>query len=266
METKVIREEENIRKIQSILGSDVSEPEILRALSQSQNNPDAAINFLLDTPRFITRPVTVKRTNTSTGARISTQIKQEADDETEDHKSLGVSKPMLRVKEEPVAGLGNNHEVAKGSVCDCKPTTEVRESKVSVKEVFMREENLDSTMSFEEFFNSQNVKVLSQDECKLQKSPIVKKEVVTDGKIGSFLVDDSDFPEEADWLLVGRTTATGLSTSRGRKLEYNEIVDFIFPATDSRNVCSSKWINSKASAASSGIVRFSTRRSGEVFP
>ncbi|KAJ9547400.1 hypothetical protein OSB04_019943 [Centaurea solstitialis] len=82
-------------------------------------------------------------------------------------------------------------------------------------------------------------------------------------KVSLAVIENGDFEEEADWLLVGRTAITGLSTTKGRKLEDNEIVHFAFPNGDIRSK-SSYWMSSKAAYAASGIVRFSTKRSGEV--
>jgi DNA-binding cell septation regulator SpoVG len=83
------------------------------------------------------------------------------------------------------------------------------------------------------------------------KSHNVKKEIDEDRRISSGLVQDGDFPEEPDWFLVGRTIVTALSTTKGRKLADNEIVDFTFPSPHWRH--NAQW-----------IVRFSTKRFGEV--
>ncbi|KAJ9154191.1 hypothetical protein P3X46_027553 [Hevea brasiliensis] len=84
-----------------------------------------------------------------------------------------------------------------------------------------------------------------------QKPMNVTREMVEDTRINGINVEDGDFPEEADWYLVGRTMVTGLSTSKGRKLVDNEIVHFVFPNTNLR--FNSQW-----------IVRFSTKRYGEI--
>ena len=76
----------------------------------------------------------------------------------------------------------------------------------------------------------------------------VKKEKVEEQRVNSVLGETGDFPEEPDWFLVGRTLVTALSTTKGRKLVDNEIVDFTFPSRNSKY----------------NIVRFSTKRSGEV--
>ena len=77
------------------------------------------------------------------------------------------------------------------------------------------------------------------------------------------MIEKGDAEEEADWLLVGRTPITGLSTTKGRKLEDNEIVHFAFPNIESKTN-SGYWASSRAVNPASGIVRFSTKRSGEV--
>lgn len=82
--------------------------------------------------------------------------------------------------------------------------------------------------------------------------------------LSTIVIEDGDFPEDLDWLLVGRTIVTGLSTTKGRKLENNEIVHFAFPQ-QGNSKCSSQWGGSRAAvAAASSIVRFSTKRFGEV--
>ena len=65
-------------------------------------------------------------------------------------------------------------------------------------------------------------------------------------------VEDGDFPVEKDWYLVGRSFVTATSTSKGRRPEDNEVVNFAFPST----------VNLKVP----NIVRFSTKRCGEVIP
>ncbi|KAG2265037.1 hypothetical protein Bca52824_072116 [Brassica carinata] len=63
-------------------------------------------------------------------------------------------------------------------------------------------------------------------------------------------VEDGDFPVEKDWYLVGRSLVTATSTSKGRRPEDNEVVNFAFPST----------VNLKVP----NIVRFSTKRCGEI--
>uniref|UniRef100_A0A5B7BJ23 SWI/SNF-related matrix-associated actin-dependent regulator of chromatin subfamily A member 3-like 3 n=1 Tax=Davidia involucrata TaxID=16924 RepID=A0A5B7BJ23_DAVIN len=356
-------EEENIKKIRSIFGTELPESDIVRALLHCCNNPDSAINYILDTPGFSSPPVTVKRTVTSTGARISTQIKEEKGEESDEAESVQGLKPKVRVKEEPDVGTDGKDSVEEKfvgldcvkklapkmsfdeflqatntkvmsedeylktqikqeraeeseepkSICGSKVEVKVKEEpdvgiekKVPVKEPSMWD------MSFEEYHRSEiesfhgsktefrvkeesdavvenkvslkKVLALDWDKPSLEtgkmreenrrsqtgphynllKPSNVKKERVEDRRLSTVVIEDGDFPEEPDWLLVGRTTVTGLSTTKGRKLENNEIVHFAFPSADSRSRFSSQWVSAKAAAASSAIVRFSTKRSGEI--
>ncbi|KAK7243060.1 hypothetical protein RIF29_37844 [Crotalaria pallida] len=77
----------------------------------------------------------------------------------------------------------------------------------------------------------------------------VKKERVEVVKIPN--VEDGEFPMEPGWLLIGRKVEVALSTTKGvRKLVDNEIVHLNFTLPHKSK---SQW-----------IVRFSTKRSGEV--
>ncbi|KAM3239437.1 DNA repair protein RAD5B [Capsicum annuum] len=102
----------------------------------------------------------------------------------------------------------------------------------------------------------------------LSSMPLSKQEYnklnSSNNSLSTVVIEDGDFPEDSDWLLVGRTVVTGLSTTKGRKLENNEIVHFSFPQPGSSKN-SSQWGGSRAAiAAASSIVRFSTKRSGEI--
>ncbi|RLM64296.1 hypothetical protein C2845_PM16G03140 [Panicum miliaceum] len=69
-----------------------------------------------------------------------------------------------------------------------------------------------------------------------------------------------DFPEERDWLLVGKSYVPGLSTNRGRRrMDAGEIVHFAFPSSE-RSYGGVKMSAKKVAA----IVRFSTKRAGEI--
>ncbi|KAI8561032.1 hypothetical protein RHMOL_Rhmol04G0304300 [Rhododendron molle] len=441
----------NIKKIRFVFfGSELTDSDILKALSQCGNSPDAAINYILDTPGFLPPPSDVKRIVTSTGARVSAPIKEAGKSE------LGcVLKPDVRVlKEESDVGLANKRSVegeTAGSECvlqskpaifdgegeiagtnkeeeivgsdfiqesgdgvrvneeecdvgfldkedkmvlsDCvresvdgmEPDDRVKEEfdvgfagkddmevetvclddelkvNVRVKEEpdvgfvskeIVEVENVGSDsikksrpkMSFDEFLKATNTKVMADDEylkpqmkkepkegesdcgsegcvkkeevivgtekkepvvkvepdlglenkapmkeakedrwssksfpekfeehCRLemeakrglQKPAQVKKEMGEDRKqLSTVVIEDGDFPEDPDWLLVGRNMVTGLSTTRGRRLENNEIVHLAFPSWDARNRSGSKWLSARSAA--SEIVRFSTKRSGEI--
>lgn len=92
-----------------------------------------------------------------------------------------------------------------------------------------------------------------------------KKKKVEETTLSCLVLEDGDFPEEPDWFLVGRTVVTGLSTTKGRKLENNEIVHFTFPSPAVRRNTSTYYASAKSVNAAASIVRFSTKRSGEVY-
>ncbi|KAL6548317.1 hypothetical protein OROGR_008738 [Orobanche gracilis] len=91
-----------------------------------------------------------------------------------------------------------------------------------------------------------------------------KKDKVEERSLSAVVIEDGDFPEDPDWFLVERTVVTGLSTTRGRKLENNEIVHFAFPNVNARTKSSTHFMSAKAANAASSIVRFSTKRFGEI--
>jgi DNA repair protein RAD5 len=72
-----------------------------------------------------------------------------------------------------------------------------------------------------------------------------------------------DFPVERDWMLVGKSYVPGLSTNRGRRrLDAGEIVHFAFPSYE--KIYGGLKMTAKKAAALAQIVRFSTKRAGEV--
>lgn len=380
-------------KIGPVLGSDSLGSGCLQSVWQCDNCGDATASLVSDAP-----PVTVKRTVTSTGARIVTQIKQEKPDEVEEAGFLHGLKTKIKVKEEPdtdvhrasttEADLNRDwvdrapapaslKEIMKMSFVEFLQATDAQvkqkelelseeaEGHHRLKEEIKVKEKLDAgfagsdnTMkrppdgfleSSDDIFKSKCAKAMldehhkGESQChpglkeKIQIKEVLgvtllgsdftgpensemrddcvaqsrKEEVVSDGNncntdflpahnprkplnvnkeatqcvpygnpqksfkmkkettgetaVASVLVEDGDFLEDPDWFLVGGTPIIGLSTTKGRKLVDNEIVHFSFPKTNLRNKCNSKWGAKAASLASSAIVRFSTKRYGEVF-
>lgn len=97
----------------------------------------------------------------------------------------------------------------------------------------------------------------------IRKDPSKERRIVVKENVE---VEDEDFFEEEEWLLLGRTTVNGLSTCRGKgKLVDNEIVHFKFPPSEiGSKHYNRKWGGWDSQVALSQIVRFSTKRSGEV--
>uniref|UniRef100_A0ACD5V178 Uncharacterized protein n=1 Tax=Avena sativa TaxID=4498 RepID=A0ACD5V178_AVESA len=76
-------------------------------------------------------------------------------------------------------------------------------------------------------------------------------------------VEFGEFPRENDWLLVEKSYVSGLSTNSGRRtVDACEVVHFAFPSYG--------WLHAgvkmsaKKAAALEQIVRFSTKRAGEI--
>lgn len=290
--------EEKIKKVQSVVGSELPESFIERTLTSNGGDADEAIKYILENPGFLARPLSVVRTVTSTGARVSTKMMQEVDS----MESEKEAKPTVRVKEEPDLGFEDKGIESSGVSSDRQNGT----SKVIAT----------SKMTFDEFLKLTNTKVMSDEEySKMQKENLaaVKKEEAIEtiadsggnvnvrvkeepdlefknrvsakeagsrtgyfprvvssksrmSSVGSSgmlktetlsndvkcKVEDGDFPIESDWFLVGRTVVTAISTTKGNKLADNEIVNFVFPSSSSR--FNAQW-----------IVRFSTKRNGEVY-
>lgn len=245
--------EEHVMLIKSVFGPDVSEQDVRRALSLSNNFITVAMDYLIDSRAASSPPLTVKRTATSTGGRISTQIKQENGEEIKG--SEGFDKVIVKKEVE------NSDESDVGFV---------KEEVLDVKKPNLDGKNLNGLAQARENNPSQvldldvqplSVRRISDDEYRRIKmssgdsnnkqSLVAKKERVEDRMLSTVVIEDGDFPEETDWLLVGSHVIMGLSTTKGRKIENNEIVHFVFPHRNS------SWNKS-------AIVRFSTKRNGEV--
>lgn len=280
--------EEKLKKIRSVVGLDFPDSFIHRTLSRNGGDPDEAIKYILENPGFLARPLSVVRTVTSTGARVSTQFMQKDSMESEE-----VAKPTVQVKEEPGLGLEDKGIDNWGVSSDRSKVTGT--SKMTLDE-FLKP----NAMSDEEYSKilkemaaakpsaknnvkeepveamaqsgaGTNARVKEEPDLEVKNRAFAKKarsetenfamsvSSNTSGmqRNGTFSndgrckIEDGDFPIEPDWFLVGRTVVTAMSTTKGNKLADNEIVNFAFPSSSSR--FNAQW-----------IVRFSTKRSGEV--
>lgn len=181
---------------------------------------------------------------------------------TNDLKQEMASSAMsgTRVKEEPEADL----EVTSGT----KAETRVKEKPnvdVENKSVIAAKKTVQELISVQPLSSRK----LSDGEYRRMQSgnnnPKPKRVRAEEMILSSVVIEDGDFPEDPAWLLVGRNVVTGISTTRGRKLENNEIVHFAFPNANTRTKISTHFMSSKAANAASSIVRFSTKRNGEVY-
>ncbi|XP_008438555.2 DNA repair protein RAD5B [Cucumis melo] len=283
--------EEKLKKIRSVVGPDLPDSFIVRTLSRNGGDPDEAIKYILENPGFLARPLSVVRTVTSTGARVSTQFMQEDSMESEEE-----AKPTVQVKEEPGLWLKDRGIENRGVSLDRSKVTGT--SKMTLDEFLKLH-----VMSDEEYSKileeipaavgaepsakihvkeepveaiaqsgaGTNARVKEEPDLEVKNRASAKKArsetenfaksvssnssgMQRNGTLsndGRCKIEDGDFPIESDWFLVGRTVVTAMSTTKGNKLADNEIVNFAFPSSSSR--FNAQW-----------IVRFSTKRSGEI--
>lgn len=242
--------EAKLKLVKSIVGTEIPEALITKTLSECNQNADAAVNLILDS----SPPLTVHKTVNSTGgSRISiasqngvTKVKDEVKDESDNKAFLGRGRSGLSFEDWLAL-----EEKAEAKVKQ-ESQTEVEMPIVRVKEEVIEVEPLNS-------------RKLSGDEYRgLQSQMSSNKRPKIDDRqemtLSTVLIEDGEFKQEPDWLLVGRTVITGISTTKGRKLENNEIVHFAFPQNAVR-ATNTRFVTAKAA---SSIVRFSTKRSGEV--
>ncbi|CDY22346.1 BnaA06g36680D [Brassica napus] len=176
---------------------------------------------------------------TSTGVRISSQLN---DEEVTGDGSVTLGDDVesesleFRVKEEPDLDFETRGEAMM--------IDDTIEKPMVVVEAVSRGSGNECCLDVES--DSTHVKM----EVREEKPVYVKKVNTQEVDARKAKVEDGDFPVERDWYLVGRSIVTATSTSKGRRLEDNEVVNFAFPST----------LNLKVP----NIVRFSTKRCGEI--
>lgn len=184
---RTVEEEVTIKKV-----SEMPESDILQAVSVSGDYPDAAAKLVVDNPL----PVTVKRTMTSTGARVSAQIRREEDSEESEKEKVNVASRMsfddfLRVTntkvmttEEYLRSQAIGEPKIEPSEVDesrCEPNSAIRvkdEADVPHIDGLNAEEkkdeplgemvadkvNVASRMSYKEFLKATNLEVMTTEE------------------------------------------------------------------------------------------------------
>ncbi|OAY75863.1 putative SWI/SNF-related matrix-associated actin-dependent regulator of chromatin subfamily A member 3-like 3, partial [Ananas comosus] len=332
---------EEIRSIRSVLGGEVAEGDIVRALAICGNNPNRAINVLLDLREMESNDVggngIVSNLCSNDGSRMENrrvlmcgiEVKKEEADVGGDRESAPVSE--IRVKKEEF-----EMDYEKGAIL--MPQVKVKKEEndegfeveaVPMPQIKVKKENFDSNYEkdavimrndgevkkerrssvvdkwddgLDEYIRANNglaKKHESGGNVKRDEKLMAKKEepyggdlpdlaithftpylnprpisairpsVVADRRLQVVSDSDSaelgDFPEEPEWFLVGKTYMTGLSTCRGkRRLDAGEIVHLSFPASALKRDYGGLSVSAKAAAAVSEIVRFSTKRCGEI--
>ncbi|KAM0938919.1 putative DNA helicase chromatin remodeling SNF2 family [Dioscorea sansibarensis] len=229
-ESRVLLVDE-INIIRSVLGNAPSEIEILRALSAAGNNPDRAINVLLDMP--------LKEDKDSKFETEKEPLKEEMDSQVIGEVKADVLIPQVEKevsKPDSKVNQGTDNRVKK------KPFDGCGDNYMDL-----------TTTHFSKYLNPRPIRSVNTCYLKFQEHEASEK------------AEKGEFLEEPNWFLVEKAYVTGLSTCRGMwKLVENEVVHFCFPKFDVRRGPGNHWVSAKTAAAASEIVRFSTRRSGEI--
>ncbi|KAL4191403.1 hypothetical protein AMTRI_Chr07g29730 [Amborella trichopoda] len=253
---------EKVESIREILGAHLSEPEIFQALHLARGDTHSAVNIILDTKS------SVRKTNS--GVRIYAECDPQSQ-ENPTQEDVPVKYEDFKVKNEEFGVKNGSFSVkSEGSVDFCF---------IEPENVHFPNAGLENGYlgGFHDPYIKSKDEYLSQYQ-DLTKNPIHYIEDGSDGwnpatgkKSGKEMAGNGgtpaelgDFPVEKDWFLVGGTVLSGLSTCKGRRLEVNEIVDFEFPKDRKRGAIVRQGASWKAAAACSEIVRFSTKRSGEI--
>nr|XP_010918825.1 DNA repair protein RAD5B [Elaeis guineensis] len=320
-EARILLSEE-IQNIRSILGPDTPEDDIIRALTVAGNNPNRAINIILDMPEVPTASNPVKQemapevpTENDTASSLDSKnsIKKElgsGNDDVlmaeirvkKDELDLDVKKYDILMDEGMVKKEESDTDVDKKTMILVEKEESGKDFKndeISVNERTVTKEETDEDLKKDEILMNERRVKKEEPDFSFDRGviPVAKKEsycddfpglaqahfspylnprpisairppAVTDRRLQVVPAPDpaeiGEFPEEPDWFFVGKTYVTGLSTCRGRRrLDAGEIIHFSFP--DTQKVIERHWgVSAKTRAAMSEIVRFSTKRCGEI--
>ncbi|XP_078167711.1 helicase protein with RING/U-box domain-containing protein [Carex rostrata] len=262
---------EEISTVRSVLGSGYTDIDIIRALNASGNNPNRAINALLDSPKPVvcTQPV---RSNAAVSSFGSSK------EDLDFNLDKLISDAKIKVKEEKSdLGSQQNHDLpnvkketsmSSGKVDSARPLPDEtfeeymeRRNNADKKERKAREDSNDTLQNLTTsnplpYLNPRPIRAIKPPDCVVSDRRLQVVPNLNEPELGNF-------PEEHDWFLVGKTYVAGLSTCRGKKLlDAGEVVHFAFPSSD-RDFGGVR-VRPKTAAAMSAIVRFSTKRSGEI--
>jgi hypothetical protein len=243
---------ERIKAIRVVLGSELSDMDIIRALHLAKNDINQAINIIFDTPSFQNRDkFNIKRTTPGGGARVSITANHVS---SSNLMELTMGSPSM-TKEIVPYGHGQSTSGNEARVplsLKQAPVTAlvpIKESQLTAKDKFNAIEVIgdaesDDSATSPPALESNTLKEVS---CSFD-----------DKGGGGFQTHEI----EDEWWFVGCTEVIGFSTCKGRRLNRGDAVTFSFPIP--RSAVKKRWGGGRAAAACSEIVRFSTKQYGEV--
>ncbi|KAJ3679932.1 hypothetical protein LUZ60_016210 [Juncus effusus] len=257
-EPKILLAEE-ISTVRSVLGSEIAENDIIRALNACGNNPNRAINSLLDSSNQdsscpqgvrsndpvspVLKPHAKKEESDLNPAKETTTKKEESNFSVKNEKI-----DLISNKKEEIINIDETYEEWLERKRRNKETKPTQTSNSPIP-------NLATTNPLP-YLNPKPIRALPPRDMLVSDRRLQIVPGPNEAELG-------EFPEEPDWFLVGKTYLNGLSTCNGKKLlDPDEIVHFSFPQPG-KDFCGVR-VRPKTAAAMSAIVRFSTKRSGEI--
>lgn len=272
---------DEIAAVRAVLGAELPATRVIAALSRCGGNTHRAINALLDDSAHAAdgSPKKAERDGGPTKALVPVKVKDEAPEESVGSvESVGSSAKAGNVKREPFNlapkpkapysmphGVNERGGAAPGGGITLVPRPKKR---------LLEDEavSIDLTAAHPApYLNPRPIRALSPKEVadvKMRDTPRPKAIAPAPVRETRMVVappeaEFGDFPVEHDWFLVGKSYVTGLSTNRGRRImDAGEVVHFSFPSYG-RSYGGLK-VSAKKKAALAEIVRFSTKRAGEV--
>ncbi|KAL5214658.1 hypothetical protein ABZP36_003810 [Zizania latifolia] len=293
--SQVVLYAEEIAAVRAVLQADISEADVVAALTRCGGNVERTINALLDDGGGCGEEGPKKDHGGVAAKAPAPPVKEERDVggaapkpapvkvEVSDDESVGsvesnarsakprkVKKPPSLIphlvrKEDRCDGVPTKRGAANGGAggisLDPRPMKRPREHEV---------ETMDLTATHPvPYLNPRPIRALPPPEAtKMYESEPVRATQLAPASDRRMVVAPPDaefgeFPEERDWFLVGRSYVTGLSTNRGRRLlDAGELVHFSFPSHEQSY--GGIKVSHKKAALLAEIVRFSTKRAGEI--
>ncbi|GJN40504.1 hypothetical protein PR202_gb29725 [Eleusine coracana subsp. coracana] len=285
--SQVVLFADEIAAVRAVLGDAFPEARVIAALSRCGGNTQRAINALLDDSAYADddgpKKASVKAEPDGCGRALGlVPVKVNAEPPEESvgsQESVGSSAKVAKVKSErfdlphKVPSLMPHRAkveksaaaVAAGGGISLVPRPKKRPREDEA-------ESIDLTATHPvPYLNARPIRALPPKEVadvKMRDPPRPKAIAPAPARELRMVVappeaEFGDFPVEPDWFLVGKSYVNGLSTNQGRRImDAGEIVHFSFPSYG-RSYGGLK-VSAKKKAVLAEIVRFSTKRAGEI--